>query len=239
MVAMNSKLEFGTTVLRHKVEGVPVGRLTLREMLWYAMPHRDLQPIALKWRLCNYKQFLSELWRLQLMKTASRVTGYPFLWSNLWLHYINGRSGEVVMLGLAGLRLVTNAGRDEIVDEFDAATAAGFDLTTFNFHGIGTGTTAPAVGNTALETELTTEYNPNSTRATGTQSQPTSDVYRTVATNTLDSGTPAVTEMGVLSQAATGGGVLLDRFTFAAVNLVGANGDGLQTTVNLTLPAGS
>jgi hypothetical protein len=43
----------------------------------------------------------------------------------------------------------------------------------------------------------------------------------------------------VLSQAATGGGVLLDRFVFSAINLVGANGDGLQTTVNLTMASGS
>jgi len=148
-------------------------------------------------------------------------------------------SGESTLLGLGSVRLFTNVGRDEVIDEFDAATAAGFDLTTFNFHGIGTGATAAAAADTALQTELTTEYNPNSTRATGVQTQPTSDVYRSVATNTIDSGTPAITEAGLLSQAATGGGVLLERYVFAAVNLVGANGDGIQTTMNLTMTAGS
>ncbi len=222
-----------------KVEGFPVSRLNLRQILYWALPHRGLCREVLKWRVRNARHFLDELWKLELMKAASRITGYPFLYSMLWIAKIDGLTGEKVNYGLACLRLVTNAGRDKIVDEFDAATAATFDLTTFNFHGIGTGATAPAVGDTALQTELTTEYNPNSTRATGTQSQPTSDVYRTVATNTLDSGTPAITEAGVLSQAATGGGTLLDRFTFSAINLTGANGDGLQTTVNLTLPSGS
>lgn len=240
MGVFNSSIGLSSAAVVKRVEGYPVdSKLSLRAMLYWAMPHRGLRPEVLRWRLANAKMFLSELWKLRLMLRASHITQYPFFYSQLWLTKIDGKTGEHVPYGLASLRLVTNAGRDEIVDEFDAATAAGFDLTSFNFHGIGTGTTAPAVGNTALETELTTEYNPNNTRATGTQSQPTSDVYRTVATNTLDSGTPAVTEAGVLSQAATGGGVLLDRFTFAAINLVGANGDGLQTTVNLTLPAGS
>ena len=151
---------------------------------------------------------------------------------------LDGRSGQETLFGIASFRVVTTVGRDEMVDEFDAATSAGFALDSFNFHGIGTGVTAEAVGDTALVTELTTEYSPNSTRATGVQSQPTSDVYRTVGTNTLDSGTPAITEHGVLSQAATGGGTLLDRSVFAAVNLTGANGDGLQSTYNLTIANG-
>jgi hypothetical protein len=106
------------------------------------------------------------------------------------------------------------------------------------FHGIGTGTTAEAIGDTALVTELTTEYNPNSTRATGSQTEAAANIYQTVGTNTLDSGTPAVTEHGIFTQAATGGGTLLDRSVFAAINLVGANGDGLQTDYRFTVTAG-
>jgi hypothetical protein len=44
------------------------------------------------------------------------------------------------------------------------------------------------------------------------------------------------TEHGILSQAATGGGVLLDRSVFVAINL--GNGDGPQTTYRLTVTAG-
>lgn len=221
------------------VQEVPRYKMTFREMLYWSMPHSGvLSPDVYMWRKKNKYQFLKELLKLQMMMKVSKYTGYPFFYGNLWLTHIDGFTGLKTLYGLASLRLITNVGRDEIIDEFDAATAAGFDLTSFNFHGIGTGVTGAAVGDTALQTELTTEYNPNSTRATGTQSQPTSDVYRTVGVNTLDSGTLAITEAGVLSQAATGGGVLLDRFTFAAINLVGANGDGLQTTVNLTMASG-
>ena len=236
---MNSKMQMFSNLTLLKEEKVPIRKLSLKEVLSYSMPHKGLKREVWQWRMKNAKHFLSELWKLQLMKAASKVSGYPFMYGSLWVMKYDGVTGEQFFYGLACLRLVTNAGRDEVVDEFDAATAAGFDLTSFNFHGIGTGVTGPAVGDTALQTELTTEYNPNSTRATGTQSQPTSDVYRTDGTNTLDSGTPAVTEAGTLSQAATGGGTLLDRFTFAAINLVGTNGDGLRTIINLTLPSGS
>jgi len=234
----DSKLKVESSIQVSKIESVPKHKLSFRDMLYWSMPHTYLPAEVYKWRKQNCVHFLRELWKLQAMLAVSKITGYPFLYGSLWLTKIDGLTGVRSLSGLACLRLVTNAGRDEVIDEFDAATAGSFDLTSFNFHGIGTGITAPAVGDTALQTELTTEYNPNSTRATGVQSQPTSDVYRTVATNTLDSGTPAVTEAGTLSQAATGGGVLLDRFTFAAINLVGANGDGLQTTINLTMASG-
>jgi hypothetical protein len=106
------------------------------------------------------------------------------------------------------------------------------------YHGLGTGTTAAATGDTGLQTELTTEYTGN-VRATGTLTEGASaNIFRSVGTNTLDSGTPAVTEHGVLSQAATGGGTLLDRHVFSAINLDGAAGDGLQSTYDFTLSAG-
>jgi hypothetical protein len=47
-----------------------------------------------------------------------------------------------------------------------------------------------------------------------------------------------VTEHGIFMQAATGGGTLWDRSVFAAINLTGANGDGLQSTYVLTCTAG-
>ena len=106
-------------------------------------------------------------------------------------------------------------------------------------HGIGTGVAAEAVGDTALATELTTEYNPDNVRDTGTQGENGANVYQTVGVNTLDSGTPAITEHGVLTQAATGGGTLLDRSVFSAINLDGGAGDGLQSTYEITFTAGS
>jgi hypothetical protein len=136
--------------------------------------------------------------------------------------------------GIVSRKVVTTAGVGFIVDAFQNLV----ELENMKFHGIGTGTTAEAVGDTALVTELTTEYNPNSTRATGSTTENGANVYRTVGTNTLDSGTPAVTEHGLFTQAATGGGTLLDRSVFSAINLNGANGDGLQSTYDLTCTAG-
>jgi hypothetical protein len=136
--------------------------------------------------------------------------------------------------GVVSHKVVTTTGVNFIVDAFQNLT----ELELFKFHGIGTGVTAEAVGDTALGTELTTQYNPDNTRATGTQVEAAANIYQTVGTNTLDSGTPAVTEHGILTQAATGGGTLIDRSVFSAINLNGANGDGLQTDYRLTCSAG-
>lgn len=136
--------------------------------------------------------------------------------------------------GIVGRKVVTTAAVVEICTRFAGTSAA--NIANFNYHGLGTGVGAEAVGNTTLGTELTTEYTGN-VRATGTQSTPGStNIYQTVATNTLDSGTPAVTEHGVFS--ASSSGTLLDRTVFSAVNLVGANGDSLQSTYQLTVSAG-
>ncbi len=107
----------------------------------------------------------------------------------------------------------------------------------FKYHALGTGANAEAVGDTALQTELTTQYNPDSTRATGTTVEGASaNIFRTVGTNTLDAAA-AITEHGVLTQAATGGGTLLDRSVFSVVNL--GSGDSYQSTYELTIGAGS
>ena len=80
------------------------------------------------------------------------------------------------------------------------------------------------------------QYTPDSTRATGTTTEGASaNVYRTVGTNTVDASV-AITEHGIFSQAATGGGTLLDRSLFSAVNL--ASGDSLQSTYDATFSAG-
>lgn len=147
---------------------------------------------------------------------------------------IDGSRGDYE---LAGTKVVTTAGVNAIVDAFQNTV----ELENFKYHGIGTGTTAEAVGDTALVTELTTEYNPNSTRATGTTIEgATANVYRTVATNTPDAApAAAIREHGIFSQAATGGGTLLDRTLFASPGYTLANGEGLQTQYDMTYTAGS
>ncbi len=140
------------------------------------------------------------------------------------------RDGQVLNLGLMGLNIITTTGVTFIADAFRGTTEA----ENMKFHGIGTGATAEVIGNTALGTEATTQYNPDNTRATGTLAG-SANVFTTVGVNTVDA-SYSPTEWGLLSQAATGGGVLFDRETFSAVAL--ASGDSLQTTYNLTFTAG-
>jgi hypothetical protein len=128
--------------------------------------------------------------------------------------------------------VVTTAGVNYIVDAFQNTV----ELENLKYHALGTGTTAEAAGDTALVTELTTEYNPNNTRATGSTIEGASaNIYRTVGVNTLD-GAAAITEHGVMSQAAVGGGTLLDRSVFSVINL--ANGDSLSSTYDLSFSSG-
>lgn len=142
------------------------------------------------------------------------------------------RDGRREDYGLVGTKVITTVGVGFLVDAWQNLV----ELENQKYHGIGTGSTAEAVGDTALVTELTTEYNPDSTRATGTTTEGASaNIYRTVGTNTLD-GTPgaALREHGVFSAASAG--VLWDRTVYAAITL--SSGDGLQSTYDMTASSG-
>ena len=124
--------------------------------------------------------------------------------------------------------LIVNTGEGYLVDAWQNIV----ELETMKFHGAGTGATAAAEGDTALQTESTTILNPDSTRATGSLTEASQSVFRTVGTLTFD-GAGAITEWGLLSQAATGGGVLWSRIVFSAINV--ASGDSIQFTYDLTV----
>ena len=135
--------------------------------------------------------------------------------------------------GTVGRRVVTTAGVNFIVDAFQNSV----EVENFKYHGWGTGGTAEAAGDTALVTELTTQYATDNTRPTGSQTEGASaNIYRTVGTLDPDAAV-AITEHGVFTQAATGGGTLLDRTLFSVIN-VAASGDTLETTYEITIAAG-
>jgi hypothetical protein len=173
---------------------------------------------------------------LELLETIQRSA---VIESKLAIKVIRARasrfkSGEAIEdYGVVSKRLVTDAFVAAVVDALDVGV--GFTLTNFRFHGIGTGTTAEAAAQTALVTELTTEYTGN-VRATGTADQPSANIYRSTATNTLDSGTPALREHSVFT--ANAAGTMMDRSLFAAINLDGTVGDGLQSAYSLTMTSG-
>lgn len=133
--------------------------------------------------------------------------------------------------GIVSRRVITDAGVAAIVNGFRNT----FEIELFNFHGIGTGGAAEAVGNTTLTTELTTQYSTDNTRPTGTQSAPAANQYQTVATITVDA-VVSITEHGIFSQAAVPGGTLWDRSLFTALAL--NSGDSIIATYIATVTSG-
>jgi len=98
--------------------------------------------------------------------------------------------------------------------------------TAFDYIAIGTGTTAAAVTDTTLGTEITTGGGER-TAGTGTRvtTSVANDTAQLVVTFTF-TGSFAVTESGVLNAGVAG--VLLSRQTFGAINVV--SGDSIEVT---------
>jgi hypothetical protein len=125
--------------------------------------------------------------------------------------------------------LIVNAGEAFLVDAWQGLVT----LSDMKYHAIGTGTTAAAETDVACQTELTTQYNPNSTRATGTLAEGTaSNIFKTVGTNAVDA-TVSITEFCLMSNATVGSGTMWTRIVFAAVSLV--SGDQLRSSYQLTV----
>ncbi len=99
----------------------------------------------------------------------------------------------------------------------------------FTYLAIGIGTNAAAIGDTALQSEITTNGGARAAAtASRTTTDTTNDTARLVYTWTF-SGSFAVTEAGALNAASVG--TLLNRQVFTAVNVV--SGDSLQVTVDI------
>lgn len=140
--------------------------------------------------------------------------------------------GQVLDLGVVSRRVVTDVGVAALVDDWDDNSQ---DITAFNFHGLGSGSTAESQTDTDLVTPFTTQLNPDSTRATGTKSQPAANQIRSVGTNAFDAAV-GIEEHGLFNNATVGSGILWDRSVFAVINL--ASGDSLESTYTLTVSAG-
>lgn len=209
----------------------PHRELTVSEIDKFGMTQRWLPESVNAWRKSNLKNLRRGMKKVLLARSLK----IPTVYGQLFLTVIRG-DGSVELLGLASMRLVTTVGVKYIADDFNNGAT---DVSTMKFHGFGTGGTAEAVGDTALVTEETTQYNPDNTRPTGTQASATvttNATYTTVATYSPDSGgTRAITEHGIFS--ANTAGTLLDRSLFSVVNLVAA-ADSLQATYVLTLNSG-
>jgi hypothetical protein len=134
-------------------------------------------------------------------------------------------NGAVEDRGVVSRRSVTTAFVNYLVACFLQSTTSPLDV--FKYHEPGSGTGAESTASTALGTAV-------GTRATGTNSTgATANVFQSIATAVFTA-TAAITEHGVFS--ATTAGTLLDRSSFAAINV--ASGDSVAFTYQLTCTAG-
>lgn len=204
----------------------------INQMLIDSDPGSATCEVTQKYRKKNLHRVMSGIDRIGL----SAIKGLPTFFGRLWLTKTllnNHDEIETLNFGLVGCKFVTNNGVAFIVDSFQNLV----EDEIMRYHGFGTTNTAENVADTALAAECTTVLNADSTRGTGTLAEgATGNIYRTVGTVTFD-GSATVVEHGVFSQAATGGGVLLDRTVFGGISVVTTNS--LQATYELTLTAGS
>lgn len=203
---MNSDLMMGGALTAKRLRGA-------RAPLWWRVRN------AVRWAF---------LWGLLAHVCGwlySRVFGAPVLLGRLSAVLVR-RDGHTINFGVVGWRVVTSAYVNLLVDELQSSQAA---HSTFLYHDTGTGTTAEAAGDTALETKVETG------RATGTQTEGASaNIYRSVGTISY-TGSRAITEHGLFNASSVG--TLMDRTVFVAINVV--SGDSIQFTYELTATAGS
>lgn len=141
-------------------------------------------------------------------------------------------SGAFENYGRVSEKVITSAGVDFLVDNFQGLK----DLDQFKYHGLGESSTAESTAQTALGSELSTEYATDNTRPTGTQTEgATANIYRTVGTATVD-GACDIEEHGIFDQEATGGGTMWDRSLTGTVSLV--SGDTFVGQYEVTATAG-
>lgn len=157
-----------------------------------------------------------------IMNNRTKEAGAACMVANTHLVAKHIRGGEVIDTREVYDRCVTNLGRDAIVDALQGT----FDLSTFKYHGCGTGTGDEVAGDEELGTEV-------GARVEGTQGENTSGTYRSVATIGFTSSL-AITEHGLFSAAVAG--VLLDRTKHAAFNVV--NGDSIEYTFDISFASG-
>jgi hypothetical protein len=115
---------------------------------------------------------------------------------------------------------VVTAGKGYIASRMKDATA-----TAMSHMELGTGTTAPVIGNTALETKIT------SSRTGLTSTTVTTNSVAYVVTFGAGVGTGAVTEAGIFNHATTG--TMLCRTVFSVINKAAADTLGITWTVTV------
>jgi hypothetical protein len=184
--------------------------------------HRDLGLLSQGWLQKTVNDILTPIYRVYLKLRKALVIGAISFAAWLAVHYGNNHP-YVQMVPMFGL--VTTAGANYMAADF--LTASTSRINAFAYHDCGEGTTAEAIGQTALVTPAGTA------RVLGTGTNSSANVYQSVATISF-TGAKAITEWGLFSAATVG--TMWDRRMFAVINV--GSGDSVQFTYQLTVPAG-
>lgn len=158
-----------------------------------------------------------------LAEWFSHTTGIPTMTGHLSARLFRA-NGEVIDYGVLGYRVVTTAFVNFVVDQLQTETSVFGD---YKYHDSGVGTTAAAITDTGIETT------DGESRATGTQTETSANVYSSVGTISYTT-TKAITEHGIFNDSSAG--TLLDRTVFSAINVV--SGDSIQFSYSFTVSAG-
>lgn len=216
----------------------PVAKISLRQqILRHALPTTGNREID-AYRLGNLPNVLRGLSRVAIARAVKAPTMIGVVSGTVYRGCTYDELGSIISykerahLGVISSRVVTDTGVAFFVDAWQNIV----ELEIMKYHAFGTGTTNEAASQTALVTELTTEYATDNTRPTGSLTEGASgNIFRSVGTLSPDASV-AITEHMLMSQAATGGGVGFDRSKFSAINLV--SGDSLQITYDATFSSG-
>jgi hypothetical protein len=207
-------------------------RLTvIRKDLWIPDEAKQWNP---KGNLGRYvKSILHLLPYEQAMELFRRISQSLVIESSLSVRIFRPDGSLWDDLGVVSEKVVTDAGVAYLVDAFQNLT----EIENFKYHGIGTGTTAESVSQSALVTELTTQYNPDNTRATGSQTEgATANVYKSVGSVTVDA-VVTIGEHGIFSSATSGAGTMFDR-SLVSPTIPLTSGSVMENTYQLTCNSG-
>lgn len=176
-------------------------------------------------------------WYLRLKDQAQEALGLTIGASILYLAAKHGMHWLLPASLLPVFGLVTDQGVADLAAQF--VTSGG--LAVYTNHASGTGTNAPAITDTALQTELTFVLGAPSTRPAASSQTSTGSSSTSPATVTSIGTIPYtasanITEWGLFNSATIGAGHMWDRRTFAAIAVI--NGDSIQFTYTLSIPAG-
>ena len=157
--------------------------------------------------------------RDKVMKRIKASTGkYPtFPLVGTVLCRLTNSEGQLAGVSMGG-NLVVDTGRSAAIDRLQGTSVGVHD-----YVGIGTDSTSPVVGNTALGGET-------GTRVQGTLSQPTAYTDRVVSTFAAGNGTATIAEAGRFSASVAGN--MFARYVFTGIPK-GAS-DSLEITYDIT-----